>query len=122
VAAAKGAVEVTEAAEVAMAVVEVRLMEVDAEVAGMAAADMVALLLLMEVVVMAVLLHAQGEFLDIDARHLLTISTATEVASEVAAEVMHHTRLRSGTQMNYSRCENVLDIRRWLWWKLCIIP
>ena len=57
--------EVTEAAEVAMAVVEVRLMEVDAEVAGMAAADMVALLLLMEVVVMAVPLHAQGESFDI---------------------------------------------------------
>ena len=64
-AAAKEAAEVTEAAEVAMAVVEVHLTEADAEVGGMAAADMVALLLLMEVVVMAVLLHAQGEFLDI---------------------------------------------------------
>ena len=71
---AKEAVEVTEVAEVAMAVVEVRLMEVDVEVAGMAVEDTVVLLLLMEVVAMADLPLAPGEYsLSYTARNPLTI-------------------------------------------------
>jgi hypothetical protein len=64
VAAAKGAVEVTEEEEEATPVAEVHLMVVDVGVAVMLAVDMAALLLLMGVVVVtAHLLLAQGEFL-----------------------------------------------------------
>lgn len=59
--AARGAVAATEEAEEVTAVAEVRLMVEDVEAADMAVVDMVALLLLTEVVVMALLPLALGE-------------------------------------------------------------
>ena len=91
---AKEAAEGTEVAEVAMAAAEVRLTEADVEVVDMAVEDMVALLLLMEVVVTVDLPLAQGEsFPSHPTRYILTVFTDTEAASEVAVGDMHHTRL-----------------------------